>query len=251
MTKLSQPELVSIIIAARDEADFIGDLITNIKESLSGFPKEIIVVDDGSRDETSQIAKTNGVILLSLGMNFGKGHAMVTGAQHASGNIIVFIDGDGVHDPKDIPKLIMPILEGKAELVIGSRALPRIISSRGPLIRRITNCLASLVLSVIISFPLPLATWFKCPMKWTQVTDCTSGFRAMRRTSWQKLSLISLGFQIETEMIYDAVKNRLTIAEVPISYNLNGHFSHLSIFRDGLNTLKLLGIKLLDDIRQR
>ena len=81
--------------------------------------------------------------------------------------------------------------------------------------------------------------------KWIKITDCTSGLRAITRESWQKLGLVSLGFQIETEMIYEAARNRLVIAEVPISCNWDSRFSRLSVIRDGLRTMKLLTGKML------
>lgn len=245
----SAPQLLlSVIIPARDEARSIGGLLRKIKESLRGYPHEIIVVDDGSRDGTGEISKGNGITVVSHKKNLGKGAAMKTGVQNASGDLIVFLDGDGAHDPQDIPRVIAPILERKADFVIGSRALPQSKTLVSPLTRRLSNNLASFAISVIISLLLPLATLFKCSMKWIRITDCTSGFRAISIEDWHNLPLISQGFQIEAEMIYEAVKGKLVIAEVPIGCNWNCEFSHLSILRDGLKTLRLLGGKLVGDI---
>ena len=240
--------LVSVIIPARDEAKYISSLICKIKKSLTEYPYEIIVVDDGSKDQTKENASNTGVTVISHSKNLGKGAAMKTGVQNASGDLIVFLDGDGAHDPQDIPGIIAPILERKADFVIGSRALPQSKTLVSPLTRRLSNNLASFVISVIISLLLPLATLFKCPMKWIRITDCTSGFRAISIEDWHNLPLISQGFQIEAEMIYEAVKGKLVIAEVPIGCNWNCEFSHLSILRDGLKTLRLLGGKLVGDI---
>ena len=244
----SQP-LVSVIIPARDEAKSIGSLIANIKESLFGYAHEIIVVDDGSRDATGEISRSNGTVVISHERNLGKGAAMRTGVDNASGKVIVFIDGDGAHEPQDLPGLITPILEGKAELVIGSRALPGSAISISPLTRRLSNNLASFVISSIVSFLLPLATLFRCPVKHIKITDCTSGFRAIRKEGWHKLDLMSQVFEIETEMIYEAASKRLAIAEVPISCNWNNESSRLSILRDGFSTLRLLSKKLLNEPR--
>ena len=136
---------------------------------------------------------------------------------------------------------------------------------------RLRNFVASLTISVIISFFIPLAISLNhlthCSLlnrggsgfsarnnhfktkKW--ITDCTSGFRGIKKEAWQKLELVSQGFQIETEMIYESAKNGLTIAEVPISCNWNTRLSHLSILRDGLSTLKLLSRKLVNEVRGR
>ena len=203
------------------------------------------MVDDGSRDTTSQVARSNGAIVVSHEKNKGKGAAMKTGVENTTGNIIVFLDGDGAHDPQDIPGVITPILVGSADLVIGSRTLPESKVPSSSATRRLSNNLASFTISVIISLLLPIAMLFKCPIKWTRITDCTSGFRAIKRDAWQKLVLDSQGFSIETEMIYEAAKNKLTITEVPISCTWDSHLSRLSIMKDGLKTLNLLAKKLI------
>ena len=243
--------LVSVIIPARDEAGSIGSLISSIKKSLTGLPHEIIVVDDGSKDRTGEIARGNGTVIVSHEKNLGKGAAMKAGVQHARGNIIVFLDGDGAHDPRDIPGVIAPVLRGEADFVIGSRALPQSEVPFSPLTRRLSNNLASFVISVIISFLLPLATLFKCPLKYIKVTDCTSGFRAITKRGWQKLDLRSQGFEIETEMIYEAARSKLTITEAPISCNWDSQLSRLSIFKDGMRTLSLLAGRLMGNIGRR
>lgn len=244
-------QLVSVIIPARDQANSISSLIPKIRKGLSEYSHEIIVIDDGSRDRTSEVARSNGTTVISHKKNMGKGAAMKTGGENAKGDIMVFLDADGAHDPQDILNIITPILQNKADLIIGSRALPESKVLVSPVTRRLTNNLASLVISVIISLFLPTATLFQCPMKWTRITDCTSGFRGIRKEGWDKLNLTCHGFEIETEMIYEAARNRLIIADAPISCNWNSQTSRLSILRDGLKTLKLLGGKLVGDIRGR
>jgi len=86
MTSSSHLKMVSVIIPARDEASSIGSLIPKVKQSLSGYPHEIIVVDDGSRDETGAIAQSSGTIVVSHDKNLGKGAAMKTGAENARGD---------------------------------------------------------------------------------------------------------------------------------------------------------------------
>ena len=240
-----QPKMVSVIIPVRDEASSIGGLIPKIRESLSGVTHEIIVVDDASRDGTGEIARSTDTIVVSHKKNLGKGAAMQTGVENARGDILVFLDGDGAHDPRDIPSIIAPIVQRKVDFVIGSRALPGSKISVPPFRRRLSNNLASFIISVIISFLLPLAIMSRRPSKWVRITDCTSGFRAIKKENWQKLALVSQGFEIETEMICEAVKNKLSIVEVPISCNWNSETSRLSIVQDGLKTLELLARKLV------
>ncbi|MGD0352424.1 MAG: glycosyltransferase family 2 protein [Dehalococcoidia bacterium] len=244
-------EKVSVIIPAKDEANCIGELIARTKISLAKHKVEIIVVDDGSKDNTKEIASSSGAIAISHVKTLGKGAAMKTGASAASGDILVFLDGDGAHNPEDIPNVITPVLQNRADLVIGSRNFrgSRTLGSYLP--RRITNKLASLVTSIIISFLLPLTTWFKCPMKWIGIADAECGFKVVSREKWRQFDLVSQGFEIESEIIYEAAKNKLTIHNAPISCNWNSKVSRLSIVRDGLQTLRLLFSKLITDMGER
>ena len=183
MDNPSQPKLVTVIIPARDEANAIGELVSQIADTLSDLPYEIIVVDDGSSDDTGGIARINGTIVISHGQSLGKGAAMKTGAQNASGDIIVFLDGDGAHDPRDILKITAPLAEGRADLVIGSRALPESEVYIYPLVRRLSNNLASFTISFIISMLVPLTNLFDRPLRpsWHRITDCSIGLRGIRR----------------------------------------------------------------------
>jgi glycosyltransferase involved in cell wall biosynthesis len=242
---------VSVIIPARDEANSIGSLISRIKTSLSTYEYEIIVVDDGSKDNTKDVARNSNVMTLSHHRSLGKGAAMKSGAGSATGDIFVFLDGDGAHYPQDIPSVITPILQNKADLIIGSRNFHGSGASGFYWPRRVANKLASFVTSIIISFFLPVVTFLRCPMKWIKVTDAESGFKAISRENWHRLNLISRGFEIETEMIYEAARNKLTIAEVPVSCKWEGGTSRLSIVRDSWKTVKLLVRKLTGEVKRR
>ncbi len=242
-----RPKIVAAIPCFNTESS-IGGVVSKTKK----YVDQVIVVDDGSHDGTAKAARVAGALIISQVKNIGKGAAMRIAVEGASdADIIVFLDGDGAHDPKDIPGVVTPILGGKTDLVIGSRVLRESKVSISPLTRRLSNNLASFIISVIISFLLPMATLFKCPVKYIKITDCTSGFRAIRRESWQKLRLVSEGFQIETEMIYEAARNGLITREVPISCHRNSPLSRLSILKDGLRTMKLLTAKLAGEVRRR
>jgi glycosyltransferase involved in cell wall biosynthesis len=242
---------VSVIIPAKDEAGSIGDLIARTKATLDDYRVEIIIVDDGSGDNTEDIAQKSGALTISHASSLGKGAAMRDGALAATGDILVFLDGDGAHYPEDIPDLVAPVILNRADLVVGSRDFRDSKTTGSYLPRRITNKLASFITSVIISFLLPLATWFKCPVKWIGIEDAECGFKVVSRNNWQELNLVSQGFEIESEIIYESAKNRLDIHNVPIRCNWSCKISRLSIIRDGCRTLKLLCGKLIADMRAK
>jgi glycosyltransferase involved in cell wall biosynthesis len=173
---------------------------------------------------------------------------MRSGASAATGDIIVFLDGDGAHYPEDIPIMIAPILQNRADLVIGSRDFSGSKTSISYLPRRLTNNLSSFTTSFIISFLLPVVTFFKCPMKWISIPDAQNGLKAINKENWDRLSLVAQGFEIETEIIYEVAKRGLAIQNTRVSCNWDAKISRLSILRDGLRTLRLLAKKLVSDI---
>ncbi len=240
-------EKVSVIIPARDEAKSIGKLIARTRTSLSQSRLEIIVIDDGSHDKTREIAETKGATVISHVKSLGKGAAMKTGASVANGDILVFIDGDGAHNPEDIPQVIKPVLQNKAGLVIGSRDFRGSNTFGSYLPRVITNKIASFITSLIISWMLPMANKNKQSVRWIRVEDAECGFKAVRKQDWNQFNLVSQGFEIESEIIYEAAKNGLLIHNIPISCNWDCRISRLSIIKDGAKTLKLMFNKLNTD----
>ena len=115
--------LLSIIIPVYNEQSTIGDIIDRVKEAVkqTGLKNEIIVVDDHSYDKSLMIAKRQGVKLYSLNYHMGKGYALRAGFSKAHGDIIVTIDSDGSHRPEELSEVLTPVLQNKADLVIGSR----------------------------------------------------------------------------------------------------------------------------------
>ena len=242
--------------------------IAKVVAKTKKYVDEVIVIDDGSTDMTAEVARAAGAVVISHERNRGKGAAMKTAMANTDGDILIFIDGDGQHDPDDIPNLLKPILQGKADFVIGSRYLSRSKKSSNPFIRKISNAIASLVISVVISVFQPIARFItRQPLskrntqapeksesidveyrildgKFKWITDCTSGLTAMRKDTCGKLALVSDRFQIETEMIFEQAKNGFIIAETPVSCTWDGSLSGLSVTKDGLSTLWLLFKKL-------
>lgn len=221
-----EPSVISVVIPAYNEEKTIGIVISNtlsIMESL-GLPYEVIVVDDGSTDNTKQAAEGYKVTVLSNGRNRGKGYALRKGFKHAGGNIIVTIDSDGSHDPKEIPDLIEPLFNG-ADIVAGSRFLG---NGKNPTskLKRLGNLLFNTLIMTLTG---------------KRITDSQTGFRALKKEVLKKLNLESTGYEIETELTVKGLKNGFVYQEKPISCNRREHsMSQLKVVRDGLRILRMI-----------
>ena len=153
---MSSPE-VSILIPAYNEAQTIGDVVTKIARFYPDY--EIIVVNDGSTDDTAAVAKAAGALVYSHPHNIGNGAAVKSGIRFASGKILVFMDGDGQHDPRDIRNMLECFPD--YDMVVGARSKGNQASWGRTLANKLYNWLASYV----AKFP---------------VEDLTSGFRAIK-----------------------------------------------------------------------
>jgi len=217
------PMVISVVIPAFNEEKTIGEVISEtvlVMDSLK-MPYEIIVVDDGSRDETRRIATQYKATVLSNGMNRGKGYAMRKGFQHAQGDIIVVIDADGAHKPKEIPSLVTPLFNG-ADIVAGSRFMGYGKNSTTKL-NRLGNILFNSIILVLTR---------------KRITDSQTGFRAFKREFLQSISIESSGYEVESELTVKGLKNGFKLQELPISceqrkYNI----SRIRILSDGMKIL--------------
>ncbi len=188
---------ITAIIPALNEKISIGSVILETKKHTD----HIIVVDDGSTDNTAEIARLAGAEVVRHDKNRGKGEALKTGFGLARNNgtkIIVTIDADGQHDPGEIPKVVEPILSKEADMVIGSRYLN---GNNIPLYRRIGQRV------------LDRATNINSGIN---VTDTQSGFRAFAIDKVSAFKFGQKGFSIESEMLTEAAEARLKIKEVDI-----------------------------------
>jgi len=202
---------ISVIIPAYNEAKRIGKVLSRIPE----FVDEVIVVDDGSEDNTSEVAKTHGAEVIRLKENQGKGAAMREGIKKASGDIIVFMDADGQHNPEEIEKLVSPILKGEADFVIGSRLIKA--QGKRPLIRKISNFISTSLIKIKLGI---------------DVKDTQSGFRAIKREFLPEIE--SKRYEVETEILIKAVKKGARVKEVPVEriYGIEtGHFRFEDVLR--------------------
>jgi glycosyltransferase involved in cell wall biosynthesis len=193
------------VIPALNEEDSIAGVIAEIRAADPGF--EVIVVDDGSRDRTAQRALAAGACVVRHPYNLGIGGAVQTGLQYARDHhfdVAVQVDADAQHDPADIARLLEPIVEGRADLVVGSRFLD-IREYKPPFTRLVGIKLFAALVSLIVR---------------QRVTDTTSGFRAVNRRA---ITLFAADYphdypEVEANVL--VFKHRLRLTEVPVGMRI-------------------------------
>jgi hypothetical protein len=196
-------ERIAVIIPAYNEEGTIDTVVNSLSESIRGYPVEAIIVSDGSADNTANRARKNGTIVVEHPLNQGQGGALKTGFEIASernAKIVVTMDGDGQHPEDELENLVRPILDDKADFVMGSRYKGYDYSGNGA-VRRCG----------IWTF-----TWLINRLTKSSITDCTNGFRAICGTAIQDLTLTEERFNAP-ELIIEARKNGLRIKEIPIT----------------------------------
>jgi glycosyltransferase involved in cell wall biosynthesis len=186
-----------VVIPAVDAAETIGVLVQRAKS----HGLEVVVVDDGSRDRTAAAASAEGALVISHLQNEGKGRALRTGFEHALRaryDGVVTMDGDGQHDPAEIPHLISAAEHQHAAVVLGNRFVN---GAAMPLARRITNRAMSGLISLLIRQAVP---------------DSQCGFRFIRKEVLETVPLRSRLYEIETELLVGAARRRWKIVSVPV-----------------------------------
>ncbi len=190
---------VYIIVPAYNEETTLGSVLTALKNFYNS--NQIVVVDDCSSDKTYEVAKEQGVIVVTHIINRGLGGALGTGIQKAlqlGANIIVTFDADGQHRVEDIPRLIEPIEKKEADVVIGSRMLKK---SGMPMMRRIYNNIGNIITAFLFG-------------KW--VTDSQSGLRAFSSKAAELLKLRANRMEVSSEIIREIREKKLRYTEIPI-----------------------------------
>lgn len=193
-----------VIIPAYNEEGTIGEVIGKIPKKLGGISSiEVIVIDDGSTDRTVEIAKKAGAIVYSHSLNKGVGEAFFTGIKQAlkmKADVIVNMDADGQFNPLDIPQLIKPILENKADMVTASRFLDKNLVPKMPFFKKIGNRIFTKMISNLTK---------------QKFTDTQCGFRAYSKDAALNLNLFGK-FTYTQEAILDLANKGLRIKEVPL-----------------------------------
>ncbi len=215
---------VLIVIPAYNEGRFLQNLLFDI---FCYVPREhVLVVDDGSPDETGEVASRLGVKVITLAKNSGKGAALMSAFRYAKAHCydwVIALDADGQHQAKYIPRFLAEISRDQADIVIGNR-LNR--ESCMPWLRRLSNGLTSVILSL------------QC--KGARIHDSQCGFRAIRVSCINVDSYVSNGFQIESEIILRFSNDGFRFKEVPISTVYGDEKSSIRLFSDSWRFLWLL-----------
>jgi glycosyltransferase involved in cell wall biosynthesis len=210
---------VSVIIPAYNEATTIGDIVSKIKALYPDF--EIIVVNDGSTDETPAVAKRAGAIAYSHPYNIGNGAAIKSGIRAASGDILVFMDADLQHNPEEIETMLNYFPE--YDMVVGARSKKDQISVRRALGNKIYNWLASYV------------TKFN-------VQDLTSGFRAIKSDiAKQFLYLLPNSYSYPATLTLAVLRTGRALKYIPITVKVRkAGKSNIKIFKDGVRFFMII-----------
>lgn len=213
---------VSVIIPAKNEAASLKHLLPALALALPDA--EVVVVDDGSTDETREVAIQAGARVISHRYSKGNGAAVKSGARHATGDILVFMDGDGQHRPEDIRKLMGRLHEGH-DMVVGARVS--------------TKAQAGLHRAAANGFYNRFASW----MTGHQVLDLTSGFRVVKAELFKRfLYLLPNGFSYPTTSTMAFFRSGYSVAYEPIDVQPRtpGTSSHIRLWRDGVRFLLII-----------
>ena len=188
---------VTVVVPTRDEEGLVGEIIDAVRPSCD----EVLVVDGHSKDRTREIAVAHQArVVLDHGK--GKGEALRLALEEATGDIVVFIDADGSHDPRDVPALVAPIAAGEADMVIGSRGRGGSDELHGT-IEQFIRYVGSQLITLAINY------------RWdVRLTDSQNGFRAIRRDVGRQLGLTSNLTTIEQEMLMKALKKGYRVSEI-------------------------------------
>ncbi|WP_288007831.1 glycosyltransferase family 2 protein [Thermofilum sp.] len=224
----NEEPVVTFIFPSKNEEKTIAEVIQKAQKAAQqlGLTYEIIVPDN-STDATPQIARSLGAKVVTPDKH-GYGYAYIYALRHARGKYIVMADADGTYDLEEAPKLLQPLLQDKADIVLGTRLKGKIMPGAMPWLHRYIGN--------------PLLTFILNKFYGTNVSDAHTGFRAAKREAIQKLNLNTPGMEFASEFLAKAAYLNLRITEVPITYHprREGTQSKLNSFRDGWRHLKFL-----------
>jgi hypothetical protein len=212
---------VAILVPAYNEAENIAYVLDRMPEEVCGVPTAVLVVDDGSRDGTGDVAAEHGAAVARHVTNRGGGAALRTGYRlmvESGAEIVVTLDADGQHLPSEMERLVKPVLDGEVDVAHGSRVLGQ--ADRNHFARELGIVFFNRVVSAITR---------------THVTDCSNGYRAVRTKVLPQLVLRQEQFHT-SEFMIEAIKREIPAREVPITVEqrLHGHSKKPAVFRYGM-----------------
>lgn len=193
-----KPKIIAAIPCFNEER-FIGSVVLKAKR----YVDRVIVIDDGSTDATGKVATEAGAKVYRNKQNQGYGAAIrsaIAKGQNLRADILVILDGDGQHDPKDIPKLVRPIIDKKADITVGSRFMGK--GEKPPLYRRLGQRVLTIATNVGSG---------------QRISDSQSGFRAYNVKTLKELNLTESGMSVSSEIQFAVSRSGLRVAEVPIA----------------------------------
>ena len=239
MSDPAAPELHRIaIVPARNEEGAIGQVVSEIRTFDSGL--DVLVIDDGSVDRTAERAAAAGATVVRLPFNLGIGGAVQTGFMYAVAHgyeLAVRLDGDGQHDPSELPKLMEPVVRGDADIVVGSRFAAAGDSYRPPLARRAGIRFFAGIVSLLVR---------------QRVTDTTSGFQALNAKGIRLFADDYPHDYPEVEATVMVVKHRLRLLEVPVQMREREHgSSSITALRSAYYVLKVTLALLVGVFRRK
>ena len=212
---------IAILVPAYNEAENIGHVLDQMPAAVCGVGTEVLVVDDGSRDGTGDVAAAHGAAVARHVTNRGGGAALRTGYRlmvESGAEIVVTLDADGQHLPSEMERLVKPVLDGEVDMAHGSRVLGH--ADRNHFARELGIVFFNRLVSFITR---------------THVTDCSNGYRAVRTTVLPQLVLRQEQFHT-SEFMIEAIKRGIPAKEVPITVEqrLHGHSKKPAVFRYGV-----------------
>ncbi len=222
----SPPPSVTVLVAAYNEAPAIGGVVRTARQAVPGL--QVLVIDDGSTDDTSRVATEAGARVVRLEVNAGKGAAVRRGLRELSGETVVLIDGDGQDDPQEIPHLLAALGPG-VDLVVGSRFIGRFEPGAITPVNHWGNRFLTSVINLLFSAAL---------------TDTQAGFKALRSETLQRLNLSAHRFDIEVDVLLGVLRSGGHVVEVPVRRAARQHGkSRLHSLRDGSRILRRILVR--------
>ncbi len=210
---------LSIIIPAKNEAEGLGMILPDLTRLYPDA--EILVVNDGSTDDTNSVCNVYNVTQVKIPIPMGNGAAIKAGTRASSGDILIFLDADGQHRPKDIERLLEKLNQG-FKMVVGARSA----SSQASIGRLCAN---------------NFYNWFASNMVGQKVEDLTSGFRVVRAEYFKRfLYLLPNGFSYPTTCTMAFFRSGYSVGYVPIEANKRLGKSHIKLIKDGVRFLLIL-----------